>query len=117
MKTKQTMKKRAIALVCALVVITEGTPQCFASDDPASMAFDAVVIRPFCLVGTVLGGAFFVISLPVAATSKSVRRATTAMVVKPAQATFTRPLGDFDSLSYYAGEARSVRPPQQHRRG
>jgi hypothetical protein len=117
MKTKRTIKKRAMVLVCALVLIAEGTPQCFASNDPAAMAFDAVLIRPVCLVATVLGGAFFVISLPVAATSKSVQRAATAMVVKPAQATFTRPLGDFDYLSYYGGEARSVRPPQQHRRG
>ena len=62
------------------------------------MATDALVIRPACLVATVVGSAFFVVSLPVAALSKSVKKTANALVVKPANATFTRPLGDMDAL-------------------
>jgi hypothetical protein len=43
----------------------------------------------------VVGGAIFVISLPVAAISGSIDSAAHALVVKPARATFVRPLGDF----------------------
>lgn len=43
----------------------------------------------------------FVVSLPWAATSKSIRRSAHALVFRPAQATFTRPLGDLDSLPEY----------------
>jgi hypothetical protein len=62
------------------------------------VATDAVVIRPACLLATVLGSAIFVVSLPVAAISKSVKKTADTLVVKPANATFTRPLGDMDAL-------------------
>ena len=106
MKTKAGIRNKLTVLACVLALITDGSPPCFASEDPATMAVDALLVRPFCFLGTIVGSAVFVISLPVAATSKSVRRATRALVVKPAQATFTRPLGDFDSMSYYSGESR-----------
>ncbi len=101
MKTKSTMNNKVTALVCLVALVTAGTPRCFASDDAAAMAVDAVVARPVCFAVTILGGAFFVISLPVAAASKSVHRAAKLLVVKPAQATFTRPLGQLDELSDY----------------
>jgi hypothetical protein len=44
----------------------------------------------------VAGSALFVVCLPFAALSKSVKSTAHALVVAPAQATFTRPLGDFD---------------------
>jgi len=46
----------------------------------------------------VLGSAVFVVALPVAAISGSVGRTADTLVVGPAQATFTRPLGDFTSI-------------------
>jgi hypothetical protein len=46
----------------------------------------------------VLGSAIFVVSLPVTAISKSVKKTADTLVVKPANATFTRPLGDMDAL-------------------
>jgi hypothetical protein len=62
------------------------------------MMVDVVVARPLCFAATVIGSVFFVVSLPIAATTKSVNRSAQALVVTPAKATFTRPLGDFDAL-------------------
>jgi hypothetical protein len=95
------MKNRVIVLACVLALISASAPRCLASDDAAAVVADAVLVRPICLVGTILGGAFFIISLPVAAISKSVHHAAQSLVVKPAKATFTRPLGDLDGLTEY----------------
>lgn len=70
------------------------------------MAADAVIMRPAMFAATVVGSAIFVVTLPVAALSKSVKSTAHALVVVPAQATFTRPLGDFN---YY--DSPSVLPP------
>ena len=96
------MKTNLIA--CVLALLLAGTSQSFASDHrPAANAgavvIDTVLARPACLVATIVGSAFFVISLPVAVTSKSVHRTAEALVVKPAEATFKRPLGDFEDLT------------------
>lgn len=100
------MKNRAIAIMCALALGWVGTPAAFANEnsssaDPAAIVVDFVLVRPVCLVATALGSAFFVLSLPIASISKSVPQTADALVVRPAQATFTRPLGDMDSLSGY----------------
>jgi hypothetical protein len=68
---------------------------------PVEMAADVLVVRPACLVATVVGSAVFVIALPAAAISKSVKSAANTLVVKPANATFTRPLGDMEALKEY----------------
>jgi hypothetical protein len=62
------------------------------------VAADALVVRPACLVATVVGSAVFVVALPWAAISKTVKKTANALVAKPANATFTRPLGDMDAL-------------------
>jgi hypothetical protein len=98
MKTKKNMKNRITVLTCVLALITAGTPQCFASDDPGAIVADALLVRPACLLTTIIGSALFVICLPVAAASKSVHKTARALVVKPAQATFTRPLGNLAEL-------------------
>jgi hypothetical protein len=65
------------------------------------MAADAIVVRPACLVATIVGSAVFVVALPAAAISGSVKKAANTLVVKPANATFTRPLGDMEALKEY----------------
>jgi hypothetical protein len=49
-------------------------------------------------VATVIGSVFFVIALPIAAMSGSVKQTADTLVVTPAAATFTRPIGDFTSI-------------------
>ena len=59
------------------------------------MIADTLLARPACLAATVLGSVFFVVSLPFSLASKKVDRAAELLVVNPARATFTRPLGEF----------------------
>ena len=66
---------------------------------PLAVAADAVVVRPLCLASTIVGSALFVVALPVAAASKSVKPTAEALVAKPAAATFKRPLGDLDAMA------------------
>ncbi len=65
------------------------------------MAIDVLVARPLTFVATVVGSVIFVVSLPVAATSHSVKDAAQIMVAAPAKDTFSRPLGDFESFLNY----------------
>ncbi len=94
------MRAKLISCICVLAV---GLYSAAASSEsgnssPLEVAADAVVVRPACLVATVVGSAIFVVALPWAAASKSIKKTADALVVKPAAATFTRPLGDMDSL-------------------
>jgi len=99
------MKSKMIAVVCVLaLVMTTGAQRAYCSSydstaNPGAIAIDAVLVRPACFLATIVGGAFFIISLPVAIPSKSVHRAAHALVGKPADATFRRPLGDFEDMS------------------
>jgi hypothetical protein len=101
MKNTSSLKGVVIGLVSA-AILAASTPHCAAQPyNGGAVAVDVLLVRPFCLLGTICGSAIFVISLPVAIPSKSVHSAAHALVVKPAQATFTRPLGDLDDLSEY----------------
>jgi len=53
-------------------------------------------MRPALFAATVAGSALFVVVLPVAAISRSVKSTARVLVLAPAKATFTRALGDFD---------------------
>lgn len=60
------------------------------------MFFDLVLARPLGLVGTVLGSAAFIVSLPFDAISGDVSGPARKLIEEPAQFTFSRPLGQFD---------------------
>jgi|KBSSwiStaDraftv2_1062776.scaffolds.fasta_scaffold927856_2 hypothetical protein len=94
------MKRKRILLV-SLLALALSMPlpaRAYADDaeEAGAMICDTLIARPACLAATVAGSVFFVISLPFALISKKVDRAAEVMVVYPARATFTRPLGDFD---------------------
>ena len=92
------MKTKMVTTVCAALVLATTTP-CFAENDgPLASIADVVVVRPVCFVATAVTSAFFVVCLPFAAASKSVKQTAKTLVVTPAQATFTRPVGDMDAL-------------------
>jgi hypothetical protein len=93
------MNKTSCLVVAALMLAL--SPHSFARDttgDFESVTADVVLARPLWLVATVIGTGLFVVTLPVAAMSKSVNKTGRTLVVKPAQATFTRPLGDFSDV-------------------
>ncbi len=99
------MKIKAIIILCALALLLAGTPRAFAgakSVDPGDVMADILIVRPFCALATLFGSIGFVLSLPVAAASKSIPQTADALVIVPAHATFTRPLGDMQALTDYS---------------
>ena len=59
------------------------------------MIADLVLLRPAGFIGTVLGSAVFVVSLPFSAIGGNSKEALEKLVKEPARYTFSRPLGDF----------------------
>jgi hypothetical protein len=96
----QQMKTKLLTLLCVLALSLGSVTPCVASTDsgPLEVVADVLVVRPGCFVATVLGSALFVVALPVAAISRSVPQTAHTLVVVPAQATFSRPVGDMDAL-------------------
>jgi hypothetical protein len=94
------MKTKLLTLVCVLAVSLGSVTPCMASSDsgPLEVIADVLIVRPGCLVATVLGSALFVVALPVAAISRSVPKTADTLVVQPAKATFSRPVGDMGAL-------------------
>lgn len=87
-----------MTIVCAAAIGCATTTPAFAApeDDPLVVTADALIMRPALFASTVAGSAIFLVALPFAAISKSIKPTAQALVVAPARATFTRGLGDFD---------------------
>lgn len=93
------MKTKLLTVVCVIVIGLCSVNAGHASeDDPLDIVADLALVRPGCFVATVLGSAVFIVALPIAVISRSVKKTADTLVVQPAQATFTRPLGDFSTL-------------------
>ncbi|HTD88408.1 MAG TPA: hypothetical protein VK850_17680 [Candidatus Binatia bacterium] len=93
------MKTRLFTAFLAFsVLMTFCVPSRATEDSGISMVTDAVIARPLCLAATALGSVFFVAMLPLSIPTKTVNRTAQALVVTPYKATFTRQLGDFESL-------------------
>jgi hypothetical protein len=93
------MKTKLLTIVCVTVIGLCSINVGHASDaDPLEVVGDVVIVRPGCFVATVIGSVVFIVALPIALTSGSVKETADALVVKPAEATFTRPIGDFSTL-------------------
>jgi hypothetical protein len=95
-RNPKTMKAKIIPIVCAAAMLAATSATAATHSDPAAVATDAVVGRPIGLVATLVGSVCFVVSLPFAATSGSIRESAHSLVVKPARDTFARPIGDLD---------------------
>jgi hypothetical protein len=94
------MKTRFLTFCCAAAILMAHAPQASAIEDGSAeaIAADILVVRPLCFAMTIIGSALFVVALPVAAISKSTHETAHALVVRPAHATFTRPLGNMSDL-------------------
>jgi hypothetical protein len=95
------MRIRLLTICCVAAILVAGTPRSLAIDDgsPEAVAADVLVVRPACFAMTIIGSVLFVVALPVAAISKSTHQAARALVVAPARATFSRPVGDMTDLT------------------
>ncbi|HWD91283.1 MAG TPA: hypothetical protein VG938_02940 [Verrucomicrobiae bacterium] len=92
------MKTKLLTALCALTLLSTATPAGAAEDKSLDALADVALVRPGCFVATVGGAALFVVCLPFAAMSRSVKKTAHNLVTVPARATFTRPVGDFSSL-------------------
>ena len=96
---------RLISGVLALaLVMTPGwaiaQPDDTVSGDKATdMVVDVVVMRPLGLAATIIGTVLTVVALPFTIPSGSVETSVHELIVKPAEYTFKRPLGDFSGSS------------------
>jgi hypothetical protein len=94
------MKTKLLIALCVLTMTFGNVTISRADeDDPLDIIADVAIVRPGCFLATVGGSVIFVVGLPFAALSKSVKKTADTLVVKPAKATFTRPLGDFTDLT------------------
>jgi len=90
-------------VVCILAVMLSTTTPMFAEGpaDPTSVVVDVLVARPVSFVMTVAGTALFVVTLPIAAASRSVPTTTHILVAGPARDLIARPVGDLDDWLNY----------------
>lgn len=94
------MKTKLLIILCVITMGLGDINVCRADDYNAIAAItDVAFVRPGCFVATLLGSAAFVVALPFAAASRSIRKTADTLVITPAQATFTRPVGDFSTLN------------------
>jgi hypothetical protein len=93
------MKTKLLVSLCIATLSLGSVNVCRAEDNSVAAITDVVLVRPGCFVATVLGSAFFVVALPFAAASGSIKQTADTLVITPAQATFTRPVGDFSTIN------------------
>ena len=92
------MKSKLLTIAVLAAVTFCSVPQSRADDNSLEAVADITLVRPGCFLATAIGSVFFVVSLPVTAASGSIKKTADTLVVHPAQATFTRPVGDFSTL-------------------
>ena len=102
-----TLRKQSLIffLLAAVLLFTWAASPALAKEKPSitgedrnavSMMFDLVILRPLGLAATVVGTAFFVVSLPFSVLGGNTGEAAKKLMVEPAKYTFTRPLGAED---------------------
>jgi hypothetical protein len=98
-------KKSLVFLITAVLLFTWAASPVLAKEkqsitgedrNAGSMMFDLVILRPLGLAATVIGTAFFVVSLPFSVLGGNTGEAAKKLMVEPAKYTFTRPLGAED---------------------
>ena len=94
------MKKIMSILAAALFILVFSSASLAAirgslsTPSAGAVVSDVLVLRPLGFAGTILGGAAFVVSLPVTLATHKVDRAEKLLVQEPYDYTFERPLGE-----------------------
>jgi len=87
--------KKFYSILLIMVMLFSSAPAFAASSDidAVDVVIDTAILRPLGIVSTVLGSAFFIVSLPFAAITSSVGTSYEVLVKDPFVYTFRRPLG------------------------
>jgi hypothetical protein len=86
----------AVFLAAPFPVLADD-PNTVSGNKTTDMAVDVLVIRPLGLATTAVGTVLTIIALPFTIPSGSVRESAEMMIVNPAEYTFKRPLGEFET--------------------
>jgi hypothetical protein len=91
------LKSCLIALMFAVAPLSASAENSntVTGDKATDMVVDLVVVRPLGLAATVVGTVLTVVALPFTIPSGSVGSSARELIVKPAEYTFNRPLGEF----------------------
>ena len=84
-----------VALGVMPVCATAQQDDTVSGDKTTAMVVDVVVMRPLGLAATVVGAVLTVVALPFTIPSGSVGTSARELILRPAEYTFKRPLGDF----------------------
>lgn len=85
------------ALLAASLPVLADDPNTVSGDKTTDMVVDVLVVRPLGLATTVVGAVLTVVALPFTIPSGSVKESAEMMIVNPAEYTFKRPLGEFET--------------------
>lgn len=101
MKRRNHRLSGMLALLLAVTSLGAAAQQddTVSGDKATDMVVDAVVVRPLGLAATAIGTVLTVVALPFTIPSGSVGTSAHELIVRPAEYTFKRPLGDFSSDS------------------
>lgn len=92
----------SLTLVVLLLAVS-AAPVPAIDEDMVIVGGDVLVARPLGIVSTIIGGALFLVALPFAATSNTVKETAEVLIDEPLRFSFRRPVGD---LSVGAGPRR-----------
>jgi len=89
------LKACFIALVFAVTPLAAVAEDAVTGDKATDMVVDLVVLRPLGLAATVIGTVLTVVALPFTLPGGNVGASAQELIVRPAEYTFNRPLGEF----------------------
>ncbi len=92
--------KKVLFLIIACTFFVNSTAAFAQHDDPLMAVGDVAIARPLGLATTIIGGAAFLVALPFALTSGTVKETGDLLVGEPFRFTFSRPVGEFRQGSY-----------------
>jgi hypothetical protein len=89
------MKKKTITVVLSCLILMQAFLAFAQTDDAFVAAADVVVARPLGIASIIVGTAVFIVAMPFALTSGTVKETADTLVSEPFRFTFQRPVGDF----------------------
>jgi hypothetical protein len=98
-KIRIAMKIKLLTAIFAITLLSNATSTYAYEDKSLDVLTDVTIVRPVCFIATAACAAVWLVTLPIQGVSKSVKSTAHTMLVIPARATFTRPVGDYASLN------------------
>ncbi len=109
--------RKTVTLLILCFLFVNSTAAFAQIDEGLVIVGDLVISRPIGFVVTVVGGAFFIASLPFALPSGSVKNTADVLVGSPFRFTFTRPLGNFKEYLPYGSYEKSKKDHETEEEG